>query len=62
MTLVRFENGSADSLRLGGFLALLRAIQRLENIVGVIPDVPFSLYETNRREAPTRVRRRKNEK
>lgn len=62
MTLVRFENGGADSLRLGSFLALLRAVQKLENIQGLIPDMPVSLYESRAKEAPVRVRRRKNEK
>lgn len=44
MTLVRFENGECGSIGLNKFIALMRAIQLLENIYDVIPDMPENLY------------------
>ncbi len=44
MTIVRFEKEQGGSIRLDNLIALLRAVQRLEDIVGVIPDLPRSLY------------------
>ena len=46
MTIVRFEKGQGGAIRLDNLIALLRAVQRLEDIVGVIPDLPRSLYAT----------------
>ncbi|MCQ2148218.1 MAG: helix-turn-helix domain-containing protein [Bacteroidales bacterium] len=62
MTIVRFEKGEAYSIRLDNLVALLRAIQRLENISEIIPEVPRSLYDTRDELTNKRVRRKKNEK
>jgi len=61
MTIVRFENGEKKSIGLQNFIALMRAIQRLDSIAFAIPQMPDSLYE-HRMNEPKRVRRRKNEK
>ena len=45
MTLVRFESGEFGSIGLNKFIALMRALQLLENIADVIPDMPESLYD-----------------
>lgn len=64
MTVVRFENGEADSLGLDKFIALLRCIQRLEPIFDLIPEIPSSLYDIKslNHNSPKRVRRKRNEK
>lgn len=49
MTIVRFENGQGGSIRLDNLIALLRAIQRLDDIDGMIPDIPKSLYSRQKR-------------
>lgn len=49
MTIVRFERGEAGAIRLDNFIALLRAIQRLDDLSGVLPEMPDSLYAKTRR-------------
>lgn len=49
MTIVRFERGEAGAIRLDNFIALLRAIQRLDDLSGVLPEMPGSLYTKTRR-------------
>ena len=63
MTIVRFERGEGSSIRLDNFIALMRAIQQLEGISEVIPDIPTSLYDQPARKenVKRRVRRRKDE-
>lgn len=64
MTVVRFERGEGSAIRLDNFVALMRAIQKLEGIADAIPDIPQSLYDrpvTGYR-AGARVRKSKNEK
>jgi len=64
MTIVRFESGEVHSIRLDNFIALLRAIQRLEGISESIPEIPMSLYHArgNSTSSSKRVRKKKNEK
>lgn len=64
MTIVRFENGEGSSIRLNNFVALMRAIQRLEGIAESIPEIPASLYEHPAANQSTkrRVKKRQNEK
>ncbi len=64
MTIVRFENGEGVSIGLNNFVALLRTIQRLEDIAGAIPYMPISLYEApiSYGKINKRVKKRKNEK
>ena len=49
MTIVRFENGQGNSIRLDNLIALMRAVQRLEDIAWMIPEMPQSLYAKKRR-------------
>lgn len=44
LTIARFENGGRTSISLDNFIALLRAVRRLENLSTLIPDLPDSLY------------------
>ena len=64
MTIVRFERGEGSSIRLDNFIALLRAVQKLEMVYELIPNMPNSLYDApaNTYKANRRVRRRSNEK
>lgn len=48
MTIVRFERGQGNSIRLDNLIALLRAVQRLEDMDGLIPELPQSLYGNRR--------------
>ena len=45
MTIVRFEKGKGNAIRLDNLTALMRAIQRLDDIAELIPDMPESLYD-----------------
>lgn len=49
MTIVRFEKGQGSSIRLDNLIALFRAIQRLDDITELVPDMPESLYAKKRR-------------
>ena len=64
MTIARFEKVEGSVIRLDNFVALARAIERLEGIAESIPDIPVSLYgnHTEKDIVKRRVRRRKNEK
>lgn len=64
MTIVRFERGEGSAIRLDNFIALLRAVQKLEMVSELIPDIPNSLYDApaTKYRANKRVRRRNNEK
>ena len=44
MTIVRFERGQGSAIRLDNLIALFRAIQRLDDITELVPDMPESLY------------------
>lgn len=60
MTIVRFENGGG--IRLDNLVALMRAIERLEDIAECIPEMPASLYDLPARKVTKRVRKRRNER
>ncbi len=62
MTIVRFEKGEGSSIRLDNFVALMRAIQKLEGVADCIPDMPESLYDTSVRKGSQRVKKRGDEK
>lgn len=49
MTIVRFERGQGNSIRLDNLIALLRAVQRLDDIAELIPEMPQSLYAKKKR-------------
>ena len=64
MTIVRFEKGESGSIRLDTFISLMRAIQRLEGIAEVVPDMPVSLYveRESRNKQKQRVRKKSDER
>lgn len=64
MTIVRFERGEGSAIRLDNFVALMRAIQKLEGIAEFIPDMPTSLYDRPSVDSNVkrRVKKRKDEK
>ena len=49
MTIVRFEKGHGNAIRLDNLIALMRAIQRLDDIAGVVREMPQSLYHKKER-------------
>lgn len=49
MTIVRFETGQGNSIRLDNLIALMRALQRLDDIMGLVPELPPSLYAKKKR-------------
>lgn len=49
MTIVRFEKGRYSSIRLDNLIALMRAIQRLDDIAGLVQEMPQSLYAKKKR-------------
>lgn len=49
MTIVRFEKGQGNAIRLDNLISLLRAVQRLDDITEIIPDIPQSLYAKKRK-------------
>lgn len=59
MTVVRFERGDNTAIRLDNFIALMRSIQRLENIAECLPDMPVSLYDTHAEKTNQRIRKHK---
>ena len=60
MTIVRFEKG--DGIRLDNLVALMRAIEKLEDIAEFIPEMPSSLYDLPVRKVTQRVKKRRNER
>lgn len=62
MTIVRFEKGEGSTIRFDNFVALMRAIQRLEGISNCIPDMPENLYDISFRKRSQRVKKRSDEK
>ena len=62
MTIVRFERGEGATIRFDNFIALMRAIQKLEGIAECIPDIPENLYESSANKAGQRVKKRDYER
>lgn len=60
MTIVRFERGEATSIRMDNFVALMRTIQKLEDIADVIPAIQPSLYGNRGGKVSTKSRIRKH--
>ena len=50
MTIVRFEKGHGGAIRLDNLIALMRAIQSLDDIAGVVREMPQSLYNKSKRQ------------
>ena len=61
ITVRQFENGKAYNITMGTFLALLRVLDCLEQVNGLLPEIPISSYvmEKIMRKKPKRVRHAK---
>lgn len=61
VTLRQFENGKACNITMSNFLGLLRAIDCLEQIQEVLPEIPISPYTLQQilKNKPKRVRHAK---
>ncbi|RHJ82601.1 helix-turn-helix domain-containing protein [Parabacteroides sp. AM08-6] len=61
ITVRQFENGKAYNITMGNFLALLRVLDCLEQVNGLLPEIPISSYvmEKIMRKKPKRVRHAK---
>lgn len=58
VTLRQFENGKTYNITMANFLALLRAIDCLDQVKELLPEIPVSPYVMNRlmKNKPKRVR------
>ena len=58
ITLRQFENGRSYNINMGNFLALLRVVGCLEQVDGLLPEMPVSAYAMDRlmQKNPKRIR------
>lgn len=58
ITLRQFENGRSYNINMGNFLALLRVVGCLEQVDGILPEMPVSAYaiEQLMQRRPKRIR------
>ena len=58
ITLRQFENGRSYNINMGNFLALLRVVGCLEQVDGLLPEMPVSAYAIDRlmQKNPKRIR------
>ena len=58
VTLRQFENGRSYNINMGNFLALLRVVGCLEQVDGILPEMPVSAYaiEQLMQRRPKRIR------
>ena len=61
ITVRQFENGKAYNITMGNFLALLRVLDCLEQVNGLLPEIPMSSYVMEQiiKKKPKRVRHAK---
>lgn len=45
VTVRQFENGKSYNITMGNFLSLLRVVDVLEQMDGLLPEIPVSAYE-----------------
>lgn len=45
VTVRQFENGKSYNINMGNFLSLLRVVDALEQMDGLLPEIPISAYE-----------------
>lgn len=60
-TIHKFENGIAANISLGTFLLLLRAIEQLEVMDDLLPELPESPYMYVKQKKIQRIRHKKTE-
>ena len=60
-TIHKFESGAASNISLGTFLLLLKAIEQIEVLDDVLPDLPESPFLYNQEKKIQRIRHKKEE-
>ena len=61
-TIHKFESGIATNLSLGTFLLLLKAIEQIDGIYGLLPELPESPYLYVQKKKIQRIRHKKQDK
>lgn len=56
VTLRSFEGGKATNITMGNFLACLRAINQLETVADLLPEMPVSPYDIVQKTSNTQKR------
>jgi transcriptional regulator with XRE-family HTH domain len=61
LTIRKFENGQAYNIQLSNFIALMRLLDRLDDIDNLLPEIPVSAYEVEKimKNRPRRIRHAK---
>lgn len=59
-TIHKFENGKAGNISLGTFLLLLKAIEALDYIDDLMPELPPSAYLVRKEKKVQRIRHKKS--
>lgn len=61
LTIRKFENGQAYNIQMSNFIALMRLLDRLDDIDNLLPEIPVSAYEVERimKNRPRRIRHAK---
>lgn len=61
-TIHKFETGIASNISLGTFLLLLKAIEQISSIDGLLPELPESPYLYVKEKKVQRIRHKKQDK
>ena len=58
LTVRRFENGQAYNIQMSNFIALIRLLDKLDEVEKLLPEIPVSAYEIEKimKNKPRRVR------
>lgn len=61
LTIRKFENGQAYNIQMSNFIALMRLLDRLDDIERLLPEIPVSAYEVEKimKNRPRRIRHAK---
>ena len=61
LTIRKFENGQAYNIQMSNFIALMRLLDRLDDIDNLLPEIPVSAYEVEKimKDRPRRIRHAK---
>ena len=61
LTIRKFENGQAYNIQMSNFIALMRLLDRLDDIDNLLPEIPVSAYEVENimKNRPRRIRHAK---
>lgn len=61
LTIRKFENGQAYNIQMSNFIALMRMLDRLDEIEMLLPEIPVSAYELEKimKKKPRRIRHAK---